>query len=466
MGYLFIAGPFLLVIVVTVFAILLGILGLHARTRYESFVFPTLIGLLVLNLAVQPILIGRDLRTLFFGVDFLQSGFQSAEFAYFGKALIYLTLLVAMIEVVHQIVARVGRKKNGSHVVFAAFLFYFFTAYILPGFFGEVRAIAHFYFYLPLIFAAVYFSAANDPRRVVICFRNAIGLVLVATIAVALVKPEMVVQQHFRSAIPLFDFRIWGLAAHPNAFAPLALSFLILLKTEPFGSRFVTVAAWGLGVSAVILAQSKTVWVVALFLLAVHHFFRLHSEIRRGNASVFSAIIIGGSYVGAIVSCLVMLAWSSGLTNFDMSWLRGVDTKALSTLSGRDIIWEYSLREWRENPLFGYGLDLWGDEYRRAMALPTAYHAHNQFIQTIAASGLVGLLGLILYIVVLVFKVVKIRGGEGSLALSLVLMLLIRCFSEPPFELRSIADANVIMHLCLFAVVVSSFRRTSTGVEK
>lgn len=460
MEYIFLAWPFLLVIAATLLVLMGGVLGLHARTRYGSFVLPVLIGLLLVNLAIQPVLSGRDLRTLFFGMEFVQSGYQSASLAYLGKALVYLTLIVSAVEVAHHILARIDRAKSVAPIFLLALVFYFFSAYFLPGIFGKERGLAHFYFYLPLIFSAIYFAAEDNPRRIAICFRNAIGLVLVATIMVAAIQPNMVVQQNFRSAIPIFDFRLWGLAAHPNAFAPLALSFLVLLNAEPFKNSLVTASAWLTGMGAVLFAQSKTVWVVAAFLLVAHHLFRLLSEMRRGRASFLSALIIGGSYLSAVAFCFAVLAWSFGLAKIDMSLLNAVDTKALSTLSGRDIIWEYSIREWKANPIFGYGLDLWGAEYRQAMALPTAYHAHNQFLQTLAASGLIGAIGLIVYVGVLGWGALLVKAPYRPLVLSLLFMLLIRSFSEPPFELRSIADANVIIHLCLFALVVSSARRS------
>ncbi len=63
-------------------------LSLHARTRFETLTLPLLVALLLINMAIQPVLNGRDLRFIFVGIEFLPTGFQSAWTALAGKALL------------------------------------------------------------------------------------------------------------------------------------------------------------------------------------------------------------------------------------------------------------------------------------------------------------------------------------------------------------------------------------------
>lgn len=433
-------------------------LSLHVRTRYESLALPLLIALLILNMAVQPVLNARDLRFVFSGTDYLPTGFQSVVAALFGKGLLYFTMLVASIEVIHQILRRRSQGGQSSGSLLTTFLLYFFAAFFLAGVLGATKGLAHFYFYLPILFGAIYFSSRRDPAKVAIYFRNAIAAVLVATLLTLVIAPDMVLQKNFRSSIPLFDSRLWGLSAHPNAFAPIALAFLVLLHYQPFKSPAINWTAWVLGAGAVVAAQSKTVWAVALLLLAAYLLWRVWGETRHAKATLMSTTIIAGFLIATTAGSALVLAWSFGFVTLNLEQMLRLDVKALSTLSGRDLIWDLSLEEWRRSPIFGYGLNLWGEEYRRQMALPSAFHAHNQFVQTLAASGVVGLAGLLLYLGVLTAHVLKVEPTLRPYALALLAILFVRCFSEPPFELRSISDANVLIHLCLFGMIAAARR--------
>jgi exopolysaccharide production protein ExoQ len=432
--------------------------SLHVRTRYEKLALPLLVTLLILNMAIQPVLTGRDLRFVFSGTDYLPTGFQSVVFALFGKGLLYFTMLVASIEVAHQILRRRIQGRQSSGALLLTLLIYFFAAFILAGLLGATKGLAHFYFYLPILFGAIYFSSGSDPAKVARCFRNAIAVVLVATLLTLLIAPDMVLQKNFRSSIPLYDSRLWGLSAHPNAFAPISLAFLILLRYQSFKSSAINWTAWLLGAGAVVAAQSKTVWAVALMLLAAHLLWRVWGEIRRAKTTLMSTTILAGFLIATTAGSVLVLAWSFGLVRLNLEQMLRLDVNALSTLSGRDVIWDLSLEEWRRSPIFGYGLNLWGDEYRRQMSLPSAFHAHNQFIQTLAASGVVGLAGLLLYMGVLTAYVLKVGPSLRPYALALLAILFIRCFSEPPFELRSVSDANVLIHLCLFGMIAAARR--------
>ncbi|WP_406811570.1 O-antigen ligase family protein, partial [Klebsiella aerogenes] len=59
------------------------------------------------------------------------------------------------------------------------------------------------------------------------------------------------------------------------------------------------------------------------------------------------------------------------------------------TLSGRVSIWFEVIKDWQNNPIFGYGPDYLDVEHRLRLGMLFAFHAHNQFIQTLGQSGLV-----------------------------------------------------------------------------
>ena len=92
------------------------------------------------------------------------------------------------------------------------------------------------------------------------------------------------------------------------------------------------------------------------------------------------------------------------------------------SLGFRKIYWNIGLRIFAEKPVFGVGVDSYGDYYRTVrsaeMAKTTSIdlvvnNAHNTFIQTLATMGILGFIALILPVIVtLILGVRKYISGE------------------------------------------------------
>jgi O-antigen ligase len=118
------------------------------------------------------------------------------------------------------------------------------------------------------------------------------------------------------------------------------------------------------------------------------------------------------------------------------------------------VIWEITLKEWWANPLFGYGPTLWDIDYRIAHGQLEAGQAHNQFVQTLGDSGLLGLLALLSYLMMLFYYAMKYTKESKGVLLALVLVLLLRCFTESPFRLIVFLEPAFLTHLILFTLLV------------
>lgn len=117
------------------------------------------------------------------------------------------------------------------------------------------------------------------------------------------------------------------------------------------------------------------------------------------------------------VALLVMFGPSSNPLNAFFATQAGAD---LMSMTGRDQIWEVAVKEWRRNPLFGYGLSIWSEEHRARIGIPAAVTAHSQFYQTLSSAGIVGVVGLVFYFVALMWFAIKAAPLSKGISLARV----------------------------------------------
>jgi O-antigen ligase len=127
----------------------------------------------------------------------------------------------------------------------------------------------------------------------------------------------------------------------------------------------------------------------------------------------------------------------------------------VATLTGRTYIWTVALEAWAKNPIFGYGSSIWDPQFRQMIDMEYAYHAHNQLLQTLSVAGIVGLIGLLVYVAMLFKYSLAANKETRGLSLALFAMLMIRSFTEAPFDLSGIFTGEFIMHLLLFRLVLA-----------
>ncbi len=112
------------------------------------------------------------------------------------------------------------------------------------------------------------------------------------------------------------------------------------------------------------------------------------------------------------------------------------------------------MEEWARQPVFGYGLSLWDPEFREAIGMPHATHAHNQLIDTLARSGAIGAAGLLLYALVLTVMAFRYARATGGLSLALYVTHALLSISEVPLILIDYGS-HVMAHFLLIVAVAS-----------
>lgn len=323
---------------------------------------------------------------------------------------------------------------------------------ILASHFGTTPSFSLDLLGVPLVLTAAYLMPSANPEWFIDEIKRVFLFYVYGSLAVALAAPQWAIEQPYtQGTIPVLQLRLHGIGTHANNLAPFLLGFIACNKARPTkgAAGVVHLAA---ATMALVLAQSKTVWIAAVLLLLI----LIGSRLRRMPgllpiATLAAVVLTGVALVAAAASGMTDASYSTGSATGD----------SVTSLTGRTLIWAFTILEWQANPLFGYGPDLWGEgmraSYLGVMGWPVP-HAHNQLIQTLGESGLVGLVGLVVYVVVLSTFAWRARYTTGGLSIALLVIILIRGLTEP--VLRAVTrDGNFFLHFALFALVVLAASR-------
>lgn len=278
--------------------------------------------------------------------------------------------------------------------------------------------------------------------------RLLLGFYVVGSLIAALFLPHLALETGYdASRIPGVQFRLHGIAPHANVLAPLVLLGLVVERLSPRGTL------WGgalrtTGWLALLLTQSKTTLLAAIAIMMVEWYRGTRDRERSARLFADSLAMLGLIVLAAFV-------WHGGSVDEVAGGQAG-----LHTFHARQDVWNVTLGLWRENPVFGYGLDLWGagmriDYFPRLGWV--APHAHNQVVQTLGQAGLVGALALGYYVAQLVKLGLRHASATNGLALATVVLVLVRSTTETPLD----AVATLLPGFLTFIVILSAARSRS-----
>lgn len=320
----------------------------------------------------------------------------------------------------------------------------------MAGIVGEFREPELKFLYFIIIFSGLA-TMASDLG--VTLWRGIRWLLLIPALGSLLcifIAPEIVLLNDYDSFIPGMKSRLFGLSDHANGIGIVAATALII-EFSAFVRRRPSVIVVSLHLAVLILSQSKTAW-LALFaiLLVVRWDWITSSNFATDQWRRKGWVLVSAIAATVVLSILGIIASSS--TAFE----RALEAKSVFSLTGRVRIWEITLAEFVNSPLFGYGPSIWDPMYRIAHGIPTAGQAHNQFIHILGQAGIFGLLSMLVYLAVLCRLALRARAIDGGLTLALLLLILIRCITESPLRLAGIMGWENFLHL-LILVGAASF---------
>ena len=194
--------------------------------------------------------------------------------------------------------------------------------------------------------------------------------------------------------------------ANPIPFADIALLLIVMASIPiplPKLWRPLRFLGIGIGVAAVILAQTRGAWVAIPFLawLAMEWYPGRRSDIVKRCAL---AILVGGALLVAIVVLSKSIIVTSGSLHDPLSLIR------VDSLVTRIETWQAAWTLLREHPWTGVGVGQYEIEARTLLETSglssehlnsATRHAHNDYLQLGATMGIVGIVSYLLPVVLL-----------------------------------------------------------------
>jgi O-antigen ligase len=370
----------------------------------------------------------------------------------------WLSLLLigaSLVEVVRGVIrARTATSTDPAKPLLIALLAYYFGTLLVQAAASDNPGFSYRALYVPAVLLAMYYQRPRSLATILAAAKWIILALTVGSLVGIVVRPDFVIHRPEPGWIPGVDWRLFGLTPHANTLGPIALLAILVELHSPSRSRWLH---WLhiLSASAVlVLAQSKTAWAAAPVILAVVHvpLALQPSSSAAGRARSFARA--AWTLIG-FIAILVLLC--STFVAFDA--LEFIQRKSdLATLTGRTQIWDITLQAWKDNMLFGYGPEIWGEERRLRFNMFHVGHAHNQVVQTLGEAGLVGLALLLLYLGTLFHAALRRFVASRGIVLMLLLLMLVRCITEAPLRVEGLLSWATFLHVLLLVCACHHLR--------
>lgn len=301
-------------------------------------------------------------------------------------------------------------------------------------------------FFIPVVFTTVFLLPAVHPDWFVAQAKRVLLIYIYGSLIAAIVAPTWAFQVDYeQSFFSGFNFRLFGVTPQANILGPLVALYLIL---EIF--TFTKAASWkwlNISASVIVLAltQAKTAWLIAIAGLVIKQGYEVWVK-SKPISKFFLAF--------GVLTIFVFIA-SVVPDNIILSFISPKQAESLSTMTGRTEVWEVSLNAWKDNPIFGYGPNLWDLDFRLQFGNRYIWvgQAHNQLIQSLAEAGIVGLSGIIIYALVLLWYGFSYMRFTHGLSLALVILMLARSISEANFRNYNL-DPNFFIHFVIYTFLL------------
>lgn len=449
-------GVLCLALMVAAMALIFGGLQVQRLAREQTpRIWIALLALVYLVPALGILASERNLRAEVLMEDLAMSGNMVSSLI--GRAGYYGLLGLCAILILSRILdaKRWPRIPHEAHWLVASMLAYAAGAMMASAMFGTKPTFRPLYLGAPLLLSAATLLALHPAVNVLHSLRNVLVVLIFASLFTAVALPAVALETYAIGLIPGFQLRFWGLTTHANTMGPLAAMSLLLCIAKPFARRDIQVFAVIACLTAWLLAHSKTAWIATVAALLVYWAVK---DLERPQDKLLRWVKVAFTITAVGVVAVLMLNGGFNLQDNSQGKVYGG-----GNFSGRPVIWEVAVDEWKRNPLFGYGPSIWSPEYRARIGMNFAFHAHNQFYQTLSEAGAVGVALLAAYLVALASAVLR-KSPERPLGVAVLAFVLIRSLSEPTFRVTAAVSGDAMIHFVLLCMAITAIRsRTTTG---
>lgn len=418
-----------------------------------------------LTVAVNTLTSGRDFSQKDWLLALVDAEGRSPIAAWVSRVISLFLILASAERIAHAILVR--KKASAVTVLLPAFILYWVCAVASPGLLGRYPQFSYEYIYPLLIGWAALLFSEKECELSIVAARNATFLFLLGSVLMVPIKMSLVLETNYSQGFIPGLPRLAGLSPHALQLGLVAQIGLLCLWVCPLKSKWLNRASWALGLLVLFLAQSKTAWISFALCAVVMTMVRSGVSVKK---MVFNPMrpTIGVVIVLAGMASTLLVAYVLVFGHLGDKVFSFLDTKegaTLLTLNGRDQIWAVAFQEWHNNPIFGYGPNLFSLAHRTSVGLLNATHSHNQFVDDLARAGLVGAVALVCYTSVLAVYAFRYARVTGGLSLCLFLVLAIRGISEVPFTLYGYAS-EFAAQLLMLIVLLGAFRHVSSANKK
>lgn len=450
--FILVAGGILAALAAT--TIMAGAVQLTSRRShgYLHLIFYAM----VVMVALSTILSGRDLTVVNFDMAEAPPTPRHPIMRWTQPLLSLLMLTVAG----ERILSYWLRREKTVHaplVLLLSYIVFWLGTVASPAFLGAHPNISHDYAYPLVIGIAAVLVTGAERNMAFKAARNILFLFMVASLLLIPFKSSLVLDTSYSQGLLQGVPRLAGLAAHSISLAILSQLGLICLLTIPYEQKWLNRLAWGIGLTVLFLAQSKTTWIASILswicIVAVRQgptLLRRAGDPVRPEFGIVSILVV----MLAVLAVGLVLMFGDLGTRINI-FFNSAEGAQLASLTGRDKIWAVAYDEWQRNPIFGYGPLIWDTDFRNSIGMPNATHAHNQFMDTLSRSGIVGAVSLSIYALVLMVLSVRYARESKGLTLALFVLLALRSVSEVPLSLFGYGP-EFIAHLLLLMALAAS----------
>lgn len=436
-----------------------GVMGaVHLTTRRESGWLHYCFYSILIAVAAYTMLSGRDLSKAagLLGTAEVIGRHPIDAWAQRGVTIF---LLLASGE---RIVSAWLRQKSSTRsppLLLPTYVLFWLATVASPALFSAHPIVSHEYVYPLLIGWGAILLSAHESEQAVASARNAILIFIAASFLLIPVNSKMVLEFSYGQGLIPGLPRLAGLAPHAVSLGMIVQAGLLCLWVLPLQRRWLNRLAWGIGLSAFFLAQSKTAWLSFSVCASVLVYIRHGASFQRRffdpkNPTFGVLILIALMAIVIIVSATFLF---TDITSKLASFSDSSEGAQLTSLTGRDKIWAVAFNEWTQNPIFGYGPDLFSDAHRNSVGMSFATNAHNQFMDTLARSGLIGAAALVTYVLLLLALSLRYANTTGGLTVALFVAIALRGISEVPLNLFSYGP-EFISHILLLTLLAGAAR--------
>jgi O-antigen ligase len=293
----------------------------------------------------------------------------------------------------------------------------------------------------PLFLIAIYLS----PRTILKKLGQKAFYVLMVFIYISLlgmlINPTWAYTKYLESWIGI-PIRLFGASSHPNSLGAIAFTCLILLQFKPSKTWLSSLHHMAV-IAVLVLTQSKTVWLATMIWIAI--------TILKNNKTAIKTETL---YKIIGISIFISLLFTTYILLFEQKFIGNLVATEI-TLTGRTSIWKITLSTWLDNPIFGYGPNIWDIQFRKAHGYLWAGQAHNQLMQTIGESGLFGITSLLMFYLILIRYGSKYYEVTNHASFGILILTLIRSFTETPIRNYDI-DSNFLINVIFFIILINS----------